>query len=75
MCQPSISLASRDAHDSLARCARSVSLSGNPGFSAGCVDSVGGLDSIFGNPSQFSVAIATSDSPNGAARGQLARSG
>lgn len=48
---------------------------GDPGFSAGCIDSVGGLDNIFGNPSQFYVNVHTTDFPDGAARGQLARSG
>jgi hypothetical protein len=49
--------------------------SGDPGTSAGCIDSVSGLDNIFGNPSQYYVNVHTSDFPNGAARGQLARSG
>ena len=48
---------------------------GSRGFSAGCVDKVGGLDNIFGDPSQFSVTIGTSDHPDGAAQGRLARSG
>jgi CHRD domain len=48
---------------------------GNPGFSAACMTSVGGLDNIFGNPSQFTVTIDTSDNPDGAASGKLARSG
>jgi hypothetical protein len=48
---------------------------GSRGFSAGCMANVGGLDNIFGDPSKFSVTIGTSDHPDGAAQGRLARSG
>jgi hypothetical protein len=48
---------------------------GNPGSSSGCVEDVGGLDNIFSTPAQFYVNVHTSDFPDGAARGQLARSG
>jgi hypothetical protein len=48
---------------------------GDPGSSAGCIEGVGGLDNIFGDPSGFYVNVHTSAFPDGAARGQLARSG
>jgi hypothetical protein len=48
---------------------------GDPGSSSGCIEDVGGLDNIFGNPSGFYVNVHTSAFPDGAARGQLARSG